>query len=339
MSDTLIVYASFGEGHKRAAYALEEALGAPCKDLLDFSHPFFRKLYPSIYLAITQYCPFLWQFLFFSVKKKSFSRAVTFINKILFHRFTRYLYYTKPKTIVLTHFFPSSIIEDIKKDLNFKIMSVITDLRVYPLWVNDSVDYYFAALDITKNDLIRLGVDEQKIAVGFAPLRQGFLKQRKEFSLPENLFLRKKPVLIFTSSSKKTLALLKGSIKLILKDFNIIVIYGRNKRLHNYLRQLNSSYVKFFAFYHHIWDLISASSIIIGKPGGLTIFEGIYNKKPFIFTHYIPGQEKENMDLLIGYNIAKFVKTPQEFVDAVYYFAKNLSNLTKKYPLIIKDIH
>ena len=31
----------------------------------------------------------------------------------------------------------------------------------------------------------------------------------------------------------------------------------------------------------------------------MTVFEGIYKTTPFVFTHYIPGQEKQNMDLLV----------------------------------------
>ena len=36
MAKTLLLYASFGEGHKQAALSLEDSLKGPCKDLLDF---------------------------------------------------------------------------------------------------------------------------------------------------------------------------------------------------------------------------------------------------------------------------------------------------------------
>lgn len=340
MDETLIVYASFGEGHKRAAYALEESLGASSKDILDFSNPLIKKIYPFIYRIVTQYYPYFWRFLYSSVRKKPLSLLVNQINKIIFLDFKKYLYKVKPKKIIFTHFFPSALINDIiKRELKVKLISVITDLRVYPLWVDDNIDYYYVALDITKGDLIKLGVNENKITVGFVPLRCGFLKRSCNESLSEKLFIRQNPTLIFTSTSKKTLALMRQSLDFILKDFNVIVIYGRDKKLKQYLEKLKSPYIKYFSFYDNIWDLIQISSIIIGKPGGLTIFEGIFKKKLFIFTHYIPGQEEENMHLLLEYGIARFIKNKNEFLEAIYHFNRNIVSLTDNYPLTVKNIH
>ncbi|MBP7088244.1 MAG: hypothetical protein KBB01_02980 [Candidatus Omnitrophica bacterium] len=340
MDETLVVYASFGEGHKRAAYALEESLNASSKDLLDFSHPFIKKIYPFIYRTVTQYYPSFWCFLYSSVKKRPFLPLVNQINKIIFLSFRKYLYKVRPKTIIFTHFFPAVLIDSIiKKELKLKLISVVTDLRAYPLWADDNIDYYFAALDITKDDLIKLGVKESKIAVGFAPIRRGFLKRDCDKYLADRLFLRQNPILIFTSTSKKTLALMRKSLDFILKDFNVIVIYGRDKKLKQYLEQLHSPYVKYFSFYDNIWELITISSIIIGKPGGLTIFEGIFKKKPFIFTHYIPGQEEENMRLMLNCGIARFIKNKDELLEAIYYFYRNRISFNDNYPLTLKNIH
>ena len=338
MAKIVIVYASFGEGHKKGAEALKYLPDASICDLLNFTSPLLRKVYSLSYLIITQYFPFLWRVLFFFAKIKFFSSCVNKINRLIFSSFFKYLEKRRPEIIIVTHFFPSSLISPIKKKINFKVISVITDLRVHPLWVAGCVDHYFAALKVTRQDLIDLGVAMDKITVGFVPLREGFLKDIPLESLRKKFYLGARPSLIFVSSSRGSFPYLKKSIQTLLKSFNIFLIYGRNLKLKNHLERLNSPHLRFFSFYDEIWELICASSLIVSKPGGMTIFEGLYKKKPFVFTHYIPGQEKENMRLLIKEGIAKFARGGKQLTNAIYYFNEIGSKLSDNYPIEVKDI-
>ena len=173
---------------------------------------------------------------------------------------------------------------------------------------------------------------------GFVPLREGFLKAIPLESLRKKFYLGPRPSLIFVSSSRGRFPYLKKSIQILLKDFNIFFIYGRNLKLKKHLEKLNSPHIRLFSFYDKIWELIYASSLIVSKPGGMTIFEGLYKKKPFVFTHYIPGQEKGNMKLLIKEGIAKFVRGRKQLVKAIYYFNQISNKLRDNYPLEVKDI-
>ena len=338
MAKILIVYASFGEGHKRGAQALENLPQASVCDLLNFAHPLLRKIYSLSYLTITQHFPCLWKGLFFCTKKNLFSSWIDRINRLIFASFFKYLRDTCPKIIIVTHFFPSSLIANIKSELNLKVISIVTDLRVHPLWVSGCVDRYFAALETTKKDLINFGVKNDKIIAGYVPLREGFLRDTSLEPLCRKFYPESRPALIFISSLRGRFSYLKKSIQILLKDFNIFLIYGKNKRLKKYLEGLNSPYIRFFSFYDEIWELFSASSVIIAKPGGMTVFEGLYGKKPFIFTHYIPGQEKDNMEILIKYGVAKFVRGQRELIKAVYYYSSKANWLKDNYPLEVKDI-
>ncbi len=338
MAKIIIVYASFGEGHKKGAEALKYLPDALICDLLDFTNPFLRNLYSVGYLIVTQYFPCLWRVLFFFTKIKFFSFFVDKFNSLIFSSFFKYLKKIDPEVMVVTHFFPSSLMSATKDKMKFKIISVITDLRVHPLWVSECIDHYFAALEVTKQDLLNIGVEKDKITAGFVPLREGFVKDIPLESLREKFHLESRPSLIFVSSSQGKFPFLLKSIQALLKNFNIFFIYGKNLELKKSLESLNSSHLQIFSFYNEIWELISASSLIISKPGGMTIFEGMYKKKPFIFTHYIPGQEKENMKLLVKEGIAKFVRKEEELRDAVHYFDKINDKLRDNYPIEVKDI-
>ncbi len=338
MNKILIVYASFGEGHKRAAYALADSVESSCKDLLDFTHPVIKKIYSLSYRLVTQYLSSLWRITFFVAKGNFFSFLINNVHKVIFFPLFKYLNETRPKIVVFTHFFPSSLISIVKDKLNIKMVSVVTDLRVHPLWVDKSVDHYFVALSITKNDLIKLGIDENKIISGYVPLREGFTKTYSIEKMRDKFSLGVKPSILFVSTLRGRVPFFKSSIEKFIKEFNVFVIYGKNKKLKRYLEKNSSAALRAFLFYEEIWELVFLSAVIITKPGGLTIFEGIYNRKPFIFTHYIPGQEKENMDLLIKHGIARFVRTESELIEAIKYFGKKSDDIRDNYPIKIEDI-
>jgi processive 1,2-diacylglycerol beta-glucosyltransferase len=336
--DVLVIHAGFGQGHRKAAHAVADAIGAGYYDLLDFTHPLIKKIYSASYLITTQHFPYLWQAAFTSTKNNFISFCLCKLHKIIFSSFFTFLRKSKPKIVIITHFFISDLLSHIKDELKIKTISVITDLRVHPLWVHKCIDYYFVALDATKEDLIQSGVAKDKIFSGFVPLREGFLRQSSKEYLQEKFNLGERPAITFVSSLRGKFPFLKESLDTLLKGFNIFVIYGRNKKLKQYLEDLNSPHIRFFPFYEEIWDLMSLSSVVITKPGGLTVFEGIYKRKPFVFTHYIPGQEKENMDVLINYGVAKFVRNKDELIEAVDYFKREYEQLQQKYPLDIKGI-
>lgn len=334
----MLIYASFGEGHKRCAYSLKDYLNTPCVDLLDFSYPFVKKLYIFLYLSVTERLPLFWNFIYYSTRSKHLLFVVNKIQEFLFFPFFEYLRKTRPKVIISTHFFPLSFIDKMKEELDIKVITVVTDIRTHPLWANDCVDKYFVAHEETKNDLISLNIDKSKITSGYVSLRQGFLNMPDPASIKEKFSLDEKPVILFMSSLRGNFPYVDEIISEIKDRFNILFIYGKNLKLKEYLESLKLPNLKFFSSYEEIWELFSITSILVTKPGGLTIFEGIYTKKLFIFVRYIPGQEKENMDFLEKYGTGKFVLNKSDFLSALNYFSEKKEELTSNYPINLLDI-
>ncbi|UCC95994.1 MAG: hypothetical protein JSW40_04390, partial [Candidatus Omnitrophota bacterium] len=131
MAKTLLIYASFGEGHKKAASSLKDFLNAPCEDLLDFAFPHtIKKIYPRAYLFVTEHLPLLWQFFFFLTRKSFVKFVLTHLHRCLFLPFFQYLEALNPEIIITTHFFPLPLIAILKAKQNFKVITIVTDLRV-----------------------------------------------------------------------------------------------------------------------------------------------------------------------------------------------------------------
>lgn len=332
----LLVHAGFGQGHKKAALSLEAYLNCPCFDLLDFCPPIIKRIYSQGYIIVTEKFAFLWKIIFSFSRNNFIAFMLGTIHRILFFRFYDYLRREKFDAVVTTHFFSLQILSTVKEELNLKLITIITDLGVHPLWIRSNVDIYFAAIEETKAQLLTLGVCPGKIIVGAVPLREGFLRNiplpelRRKFSLDD------RPGVVFVSSVSGHFRLSDYLLDALEKEFNIFVIYGKNKTLAKRLRRRPA--VRMFSFWEEMWELFSLSSVVIGKPGGMTVFEGIYKRKPFIFTHYIPGQEKENMDLLIKYGVARFAANEGQLLSAIRYFAAESESLARNYPLKVRDI-
>lgn len=338
MDKILLIHASFGEGHKQAALALEKYLDTPCLDLLDFCHPFVKKFYSNSYIKVANYCPWFWKFLFFLTTKSEIISLVNVFNRFVFSSFLSYIKKTGTKIIVSTHFFPIALAALLKKELGLKLVTIVTDFRVHPLWINDQVDLYIASIKDTKDDLIKLGIEDKKIIFGYAPLREGFLKNTAASELRSKLNLDLRPCLLFMSSVAGRFPFLKELLPALNEKYNIFIICGKNKKLKKYLDEMKFSSVRYFTFYENIWDLFDISLCVISKPGGLTIFEGIYKKKTFIFTHYIPGQEEENMKLLASVGIGRFIKDKDKLYEALDYFSQKQNDLNNNYPIKLIDI-
>ena len=338
MTKVIFVHASFGEGHKTAAQALHQDFDAACLDLLDFCHPRLRKLYSRGYKYITGHAALFWFVLFFLTRLRAVTGVIDIANRVVFRRFLRHIEAERPDVVVTTHFFVAGLVSFLKKRYGTKIVVIITDLRAHPYWAHRGVDRYFAAMDVTAQDLVALGVPRENILSGYVSLRPGFLGKLDRPALSASLFTQDRPCVLFMSSLRGVFPYFEAVLTDLLAEYNLIVIYGSNRRLKAKLDKISNEALRYFERSDQIWELIAASDMIVTKPGGLTVFEGVYLRKPFIVTHYIPGQEKGNMDILISQGICRYAAGPVELIGAIRFFAANRERIAANYPLKFKDI-
>ena len=226
-------------------------------------------------------------------------------------------------SIVSTHAL-SSILTS-KTNLPIKInkrFSVITDIYAHSFWPKD-VDFYFVPHKETLKTLVENGVKEKNIYVVGMPLRKEFYlnydqaKVKREIRINNNY-----PVFLISGGSKGI-----GNIMEIVEVFtyikhkiNLIVFCGSNlslKKELNYFakeKQINIyplSYQKNPAIYY------AASDCVIGKAGGITVFEAASMKKPFIIYSPLPGQEERNAKFLVSHHCSVYPKNQRELKNII----------------------
>jgi len=323
----LIVYASAGAGHKKAADAIYEALTAKIgkkdvaiADSLDYANRFFRWSYSKKYLTLVSYLPGVWGFFYylfdnrFVYKLIWLSRRLT--NAINCRRFEEFVCQAKPEVIISTHFMANEIISRMKRKgkISCKLFCAVTDYRLHSFWLAPNVDGYFVAIDNTKLDLLKRGVPADKVHVTGIPISPRFSinldKQKTQVKLGLNIGLF--TVLVIGGGfGVGPIEELVKKISALELNIQFMIVCGHNKELCEKINALVHALgikAKFYGFVDNVDELMSASDILVTKSGGLTSSEALAKGLPAIFIRPIPGQEKRNSRSLEASNAAIIAK-------------------------------
>ena len=213
MDNIVVLHARFGEGHKKAASCICQFLDAECRDLLEFCCPLLRWFLSHGYIFITNYLPFLWRALYLFSRPKRAGVILRFFTRLIFRRFFEYIREKEPTVIITTHFFPISLIADLKNSISLYLVCVVTDFCAHPLWAHRQVDEYIVAHERTKTDLIAHGICTSRIHSGYVALREGFFHPLDERNSRQRFQLDDKPSLLWVSSQRGKFPLLKAVLQ------------------------------------------------------------------------------------------------------------------------------
>ena len=333
MGKILILYATAGIGHKKAALAVKDAFerrsakDVLLADALDYTSAFFKASYGAIYLFLIRYLPTIWGFFYYVLDNPfvyafvaPLRRLTNFLNS---RKLVKFLLETNPETVIVTHFMPSEVITSLKRKgllPSTRLISVITDYRLHLFWFSRYVDYYIAASDYTKADFIRRGISPERIKVFGIPCAASFSAGRDRKALKKKIGL---------DPEKNAIFLLGGGFgvgpieKIVLyldrseKDFQCITVCGYNEKLKKAIENIAKTSrhkMAVYGFTDNVDELMAISDLLVSKSGGITVTESLNADLPMIVIHPIPGQEKRNYGFLEANDAAVKIGTPREVV-------------------------
>lgn len=344
----LIVYASAGAGHKKAAEAVYEALAERVDekdiekiDSLDYTNRLFKWFYARKYITLINHMPLIWGFFYylfdnwFVYKLLWLPRRVT--NAINCREFEKFLLQVNPEVVISTHFMANEVVSRLKQKgrINCKLFSVITDYRVHSFWVVPYVDRYFVACERTKADLSGWGIFDDKISVTGIPISSKFSLKldrnnlERKFGLDAGLFTA---LIIgggFGVGPVEELVRKIGALKL---NAQFLIVCGYNKDLLEKINTLIQSLklkANVYGFVDNVHELMSVSNVLVTKSGGLTSSEAMAKGLATIFVKPIPGQEKRNSNVLRLANAAMIAKNVDEARQKIKELFENRDLLNK----------
>ena len=321
----LIVYATAGAGHRKAAEAVykeakQRNLDASIVDILDFTFPLLKYLYSEGYIFLIKHIPHIWRIVFYlsdNFSRGIFRRISYFFNKYAYKKYLRFLEEEKYDLVISAHFMSTEITGYVKQKLNIKLVSVVTDFCLHSAWFDSHVDKFCVASDSVRNRLISFGVLDQKIEFTGIPIDAVFSQNFNRRDTAEKLGISPDLFSLLIMTGEVGMGPIAKIINLLKEDMQLLVVCGRNKKLFEELKKINAPNFKIFGLVNNVYELMSVSDLIITKPGGLTTSEAFSKKLPMIFFSIIPGQEAGNAKIIESYGAGIIVEDINKIKDIV----------------------
>ncbi|PYS91294.1 MAG: UDP-N-acetylglucosamine--LPS N-acetylglucosamine transferase [Acidobacteria bacterium] len=315
----LVLSASAGAGHVRAAEAVEKAfheLGAARKvrhvDTLDYTNKLFRHLYAKAYLDMVQSAPAALGWLYDHLDRPwQNERRRLALDRLNTRPFVKLLKQYQPEIIVCTHFLPAEIISWLKakERLHSPQAIIVTDYDVHAMWLCHHYEQYFVALEETRVHLERLGIPADKITVSGIPIDPVFAQPKDKRALRAKHGLKQDRVNILISAGGFGVGSVEHVIESLLAlkhPAQVIAVCGRNEELRAQLAEMAGRVapdqhvaLKVLGYTKEMDELMAASDLLLGKPGGLTTSEALARGLVLVIVNPIPGQEERNSDHLL----------------------------------------
>jgi processive 1,2-diacylglycerol beta-glucosyltransferase len=190
----------------------------------------------------------------------------------------------------------------------------VTDLDVHAMWLCRYTEQYFVALEETKVHLVALGVKESKVTVTGIPIDPVFAEPKDSQAMRLKHGLDKDRFTILVSAGGFGVGPVEHIIEALSglsRPAQVVVVCGRNEELHARLTLVVRKFTKtpgvefhLLGFTTEMDELMAASDLFVGKPGGLTTSEALAKGIPMVVINPIPGQEERNSDHLLEEGIA-----------------------------------
>jgi processive 1,2-diacylglycerol beta-glucosyltransferase len=317
----LLLSASAGAGHVRAAEAIEKAFSQAKDagsrevhhiDVLNYTNKLFRHLYSKAYIDLVNKMPEVPGWFYDKLDKpwKNERRRLA-LDKLNTRPFVKMLREYQPDLIVCTHFLPAEIVSWLKakERLASRQVIIVTDFDVHAMWLVHHYERYFVALEEARVYLEVLGIPPAKITVSGIPIDPVFAvkKDKQEMRAKHGLAPDRTTILLSAGGfGVGSVDALVNSLLPLQHRAQIVAICGRNEELKKRLTRLAARakpdatvVLKPFGYTKEMDELMTASDLVLGKPGGLTTSEALAKGLVFVIVNPIPGQEERNSDHLL----------------------------------------
>jgi processive 1,2-diacylglycerol beta-glucosyltransferase len=318
----LILSASVGAGHMRAAEAVELALQRVVSvdsttilnlDVLTLMPPAFGRVYRDGYFDLVARSPRVLGWLYEATDRPFHkARVQGGIERAGATRLLKKIREFDPDVVICTHFLPTPLLdrERRKGRLRARILTVVTDFEVHGMWLSAPSDHYFVATDEARAHLEALQIEAASITVSGIPTHPVFAEKK------DRRAMRRKhgwdpelPAILVSAggfgagnAGRLVEALVAAKV-----PAQIIAVCGKSAPLKVEIEKIAASrgdanelpVLRAVGFTTEMDELMSAADLMIGKPGGLTTSESLIKGLAWVVVNPIPGQEEKNTIYLL----------------------------------------
>ncbi|MET3439323.1 processive 1,2-diacylglycerol beta-glucosyltransferase [Variovorax paradoxus] len=353
MKKILILSVSAGNGHVRAAQALQTAVQSTPPhtavhiDAMVHVAGGFRKVYTDWYIQLVNRAPELWSYLHQRADATPHhapsQRLRRGIERLSTGALVREIRREKPDAVICTHFLPAELLmrERNRGRIDYPVWLQITDYDLHNMWLVPGMAGYLAATEEVAFRLRARGIPAERIHVTGIPVMPAFSEPDAP-ALARNACAAElgldpaRPVLLMASGGAGV-GDLPSMVERVLSlggdsGFQVIAVAGRNAEAHVRLQAVAARHpgrVVAIGFTNEMHKLMAAADLVVTKPGGLTVSECLALGKPMLLISPIPGQEEHNAGFLmeegaawlaydaigLDYKVARLMADPAKLAD------------------------
>ena len=344
----LILHASVGAGHTRAAEAVAAALAIEAPDVrvsmvdaLDLARPWFKSAYGEGYLELVERAPALFGWLFERTDRPPSRRAlgdrlrgavsrwgVSGLDELLAQGWD---------AVVHTHFLAPELIAARRRSGRSipPQLTVVTDYDAHRIWANEPCESYCVAGPMAAASLRVHGVPAAAISLTGMPVDPSFavpvdrVAARRAFGLSGGY-----PVVVQSAGGRGVGPLEEVHRALLASTVpsELIIVCGRNEAARRRLAGMRPPprhRVTVLGFTGRMRELLAAADLLVTKPGGLTVGEALACGLPMALVGAIPGQEERNADYLLENGAAVKANTPAGLTGKVEELLSNTARMAE----------
>ena len=320
----LLLYASAGGGHKRAAQALEAYFHAHLpgaevrvEDALKHVGRAADMLCCDGYRFSAKHAPQIFGTLYRTTNKNTkFAGLLPRVNAMLARRLLPLLEEFRPDVILDTYHFAGQMISHLKEQgaVAAPLVNVVTDYGPHMAWLAPRVDAYVLAADELCAQFEALGAPREKLHPFGIPVFEEFFREEDKAALLRGMDLTPGvPTVLIMAGSFGVQKILQvyREVCAIGTEFQAIAITGRNQKLYEaFEKELPNSPKRthLVQFTAEVQKYMHAADLLITKPGGLTVSEALACGLPMAVFDAIPGQEEDNAAFLQAHNMGVRLK-------------------------------
>lgn len=316
----LVLSASVGAGHVRAAQAIELTLReiapeARVKnlDVLELTNATFRRLYGRAYLDLVNRAPQLLGYFYDLLDQPSRSgkqrgdRLRLALEKINLRPFLALLCDAPWDLVINTHFLPAEIVASLRRKQKLRLPQVTatTDFETHRLWVNQPCEHYYTATEEGARYLQHWGVPAEDITAAGIPIHPVFTRAKdRRLMLKKHGLDADLPVVLQLAGGFGVgpVARLFEALLKVDQPLQLVAVSGKNEKVGAELKAIQippRHRAMVLGFTHDIDELMAVADLVVSKPGGLTTSETLARGAAMVIVNPIPGQETRNSDFLL----------------------------------------
>jgi len=316
----LLLSASSGAGHVRAAEALHKAFSArgDCLvehiDAMQYVSKLFQGIYEKAYISMVRNAPSLMGVLYERTDqpwRNPNSRLA--LDRLNTQPMIRLLKRVQPDLCVATHFLPAEILAWLvaKQKLQAKNAIVVTDYDVHAGWLCRTVSRYYVAIPEAAEYLAGIGVPREIVRVTGIPIDPAFSVPLDRSAARLSLKLDPAAPLLLIATGGYGVGPVEQLVQGLLalqQPWQLVVIAGKSEEVKKRLDEIACSSGVLTSgdprlvpvgFTAQMDQYMAAADLLVGKAGGLTTSEALARHLPMALIEPIPGQEFRNADHLL----------------------------------------